>query len=255
MKKKISLLLAFIFCVGHLFAQDYAASEVESPVIRDIINSYAPWTSVEFNGKIKNDLLPISPTVKMYMENGTLIQVSLRAPILGEIGRLEFTPDNILVVNKMKNTYLWESTANLMEMYPGIINDIQSIFLARVTVFGTGQLSDENSNVVEVQQDGNGNWILIPASEGLGGLKYGYLVGPTGRTQALDAIIKGFFDMEILYTYPKNTMKMDVNFNAKNKNVSVEFDFSSVKWGGSKMGDVKLDKYTRMGLKEFISNL
>lgn len=255
MKKTYALIIALLLGLCQAFADDYMPGTNLQPVVQDIIRSYIPWQSAEFNGKLKSDKLPLSPTVKIYMEHDSLIQMSLRAPILGEVGRLELTTSRITVVNRMKRTYFSESTDNLMEMYPGLIGDIQSILLARVTILGDGQLDNDNAALVEVSQDGNGNWILVPQSDGLAGLRYGFVVGGNSRTLALDAIINGFFELEVLYTYANKSMKMDVNVDAKSKKFDATLDFSSVKWGGSKMSDVKLDNYTRTDIKGFLGSL
>lgn len=255
MKKILGLIATLIFSINFASAQDVAVYQNIDPVLQDIIRSYSPWSSVEFNGKLKYEKLPVNPTVKMYMVRDSLIQISVRASLLGEIGRLELTRDHITVVNRMKRTYFKESADNLMEMYPGIIGDIQSIFLARVTVLGQGQLGYDNVEVVSIEEDRDGGWIVIPRSDGISGLRYGYLVGSNSRTQALDAVLKNLFELEVLYSYANKGMTMQINVDAKKKKFNASLEFSSVKWGGSLMSPVKLDNYTRMSLKDFFKSL
>lgn len=254
MKLKVLAILLFFTCLTMKGQSETANMNIE-PVIEDIIRSYQPWTSVEFNGKLRNDKLPISPTVKIYMIKDSLVQISLRAPFVGEVGRLELSSDELLIVNKMKKTYTRESASNLMQMYPGILSDIQSVFLARVTVFGTGQLDYSNFGVVSVQPDKEGGWILIPESSGLAGLTYGYVVGANSRTQVLDALIKGYLELEVAYTYNNRAMQMLIDLNLNNKKIQTEFDFSSVKWGGTIMSPIKLDNYLRLGIKDFLKSI
>lgn len=254
MNRITSLLLAIIISVSGAYAQMSGAGTSIEPVIEDLIRSYMPWQSVEFNGKIKYDKLPVNPTVKMYMECDSLIQISVRAPLVGEVGRLELTRGNITVVNRMKRTFFSESTDNLMDMYPGIISDIQSIFLARVTVLGSGQLGYDNYDTVSVEEDREGNWMVIPQSRGIADLRYGYIVGPNSRTKALEIILKKYFELEVLYSYAGRGLQMQINAKTK-KDFHAELDFSSVKWGGTRMSPVKVDNYTRMSLKDFIKSL
>ena len=233
----------------------YGQPDIE-PAIEDIIRSYAAWQNVEFNGKIRLESLPVTPTVKMYMERDSLIQISLREPLVGEVGRADITPSRVTLVNKLKRTYCSESAAQLMELYPSFISDLQSIFLARVTVLGSGQLGYENFEAVSIEEDGEGGWILVPESKGIADLKYGYVVGPNSRTQALVAELSKIGSLEVLYSYLNGGMQMQIDAQKPGKKkFEVTFDFSSVKWGGSPMAPLNLSNYTRMDAKEFLKSV
>lgn len=69
-----------LLSVAGLRAQDF------TPILNNIINSYTPWTSAEFSGKVKTDKLPVSPTIKMYMVRDSLIQISARCALVGRGG-------------------------------------------------------------------------------------------------------------------------------------------------------------------------
>ena len=99
MKKTLICFLLALTMAVPACAQNFNA------VINDIIDSYMPWQSAEFSGKLKTDKLPVSPNVKIYMVRDSLLQISVRAPLLGEVGRLNLTHDEVLVVNKMKKIY------------------------------------------------------------------------------------------------------------------------------------------------------
>ncbi len=229
-----------------------------NPVINDILRSYMPWESAEFSGKLKSDLLPLSPTVKIYMEHDSLLQLSLRAPLVGEVGRLSITPQEMICVNKMKRVYCRESSANLMEMYPSLITDLQNILLARVTLLGEGGLSEATAEKFDVDEDGEGHWLLLPQTDpGVVPFNYGYIVGANSRTLVMMATIAGKGSLEVTYSYPGNgmTMKFDVMKKGKSKAVSGALEFNSVKWGGTKMPDIKLGSYDKVSLKDFFANL
>lgn len=237
-------------------AQQTGTQDYIDPVIEDIIRSYLPWQSAEFSGKLRYDKLPLSPAVKMYMVRDSLLQISVRAPLLGEIGRLDLTRDELTVVNKMKRTYCRESAEKLMEIYPGLIGDIQSVFLARVTVLGSGELDHENFEAVSVEEDREGGWMLIPATgNGIVDLNYGFLVGPGSRTRALVAALADKGTLQIAYSYADRGEQMQIEFEGKGRKFEATLDFSSVKWGGSEMPPVRLDNYKRQSIKEFISSI
>lgn len=232
-------------------AQDF------TPVINDIIASYTPWSSAEFSGKLKTDKLPVSPTVKMYMVRDSLLQISVRAPLIGEVGRLNLTRDELLVVNKLKKVYCQEQCGELFEMYPSVLSDIQSLFLGRVAVLGQGELSEINMDIVSIDDDGQGSWILVPRTHpGAIPFNYGYLVGANSRTHALVGTIPGKGSLEIRYGYQNRGEQMDITLDRGNgRQFGAELDFTSVKWGGSEIAPVKLGTYRRVGLKEFINSV
>lgn len=250
MKKYLCLILMIVAAVAPAFAQtDY------NPVIDNIARSYAPWESAEFSGKIKTSRLPVSPTVKIFMVRDSLIQISLRAPLLGEVGRVNMTTDTIVAVNKMNRTYVKEPTANLLDIYPNLIGDIQSLLLARVVVLGHGELKTEHSAIVEVEDDREGGYILIPfVEDNLAKFSYGYLIGSNSRTRALVADLPGSARLELTYGYRKG-LQIGVDFERKGKKTEADIDFSTVRWGGKALSPLNLINYRRVSAKEFISSI
>lgn len=251
MKKTLICLLLALTMAMPVCAQNFNA------VINDIIDSYMPWQSAEFSGKLKTDKLPLSPTVKIYMVRDSLLQISVRAPLLGEVGRLNLTRDEVLVVNKMKKIYCREPAEKLFDIYLSFLPDIQSVLLARIVILGSGELGMENSTAVEVDDDGEGNWLVVPQTEpGAIPFNYGYLVGAGSRTKALVATVPGKGSLEIQYTYLNRGMQMQIALDRdKGKNFEAQLDFSSVRWGGSEMVQLKLGNYTKVSVKDFIGSL
>lgn len=252
MKRILSLLVIFTALIG-ANAKDSRGANID-PALDDLIRSYMPWQSAEFSGKLRMDGLGISPTVKMYMVYDSLIQVSVRVPLLGEVGRLELSCSEILIVNKMKHTYCKESTDNLMRSYPTVIQDLQSLFLARVTVLGAGQLGLQNYNIVDLEKPNGDTFRIIPSTDGVAELSYWYEVGSNGRTQLLNFELQGIANGEVKYSYENRGMDMDILFVQKGKRREIDLDFSTVKWGGSKMSAINLSGYKRQDIKTFINS-
>lgn len=253
----IAVLTSLVLCLFSGFG--VSAQNVPGPVLSNIIRSYTPWKSAEFSGKVKADKLPLSPTVKIYMVRDSLVQISLRAPLIGEVGRIELTQTTVLAVNKYHRNYACESAQNLMEIYPSVLSDLQSLLLARVFVPGGGELSAENCEVFETGEAGGGNWWLVPAdTESVGpySLNYGFVVSPKGRTLAMTAEVGTQYGADVVYDYPGSGEEISITpiVNGVNKS-EITLDFNSVKWGGKKMDPVRTDKYERVSLKDFIKRL
>ena len=254
MKRIYCYISLLIFAFAAVCAQ---VPEPESVAPGDIVALYDEWHDVEFSGKLSMEKLPVSPTVKIYMVRDSLIQISARVPLMGEIGRVTLTPGRLLLVNKYKKTYCEENAVNLMEMYPSAIADLQSLLLARVVIFGQGQLGPENAESVEVQEMDNGNYIIIPHTDaGVVPFNYGYVVSPSMRTLATLLNVAGKASLELQYAYKNRGMQIDALYdNMKGKKTRVQLDFNSVKWGGREMPPVKTGGYRKLGLKEFFQNL
>lgn len=254
MKKIFILTIVLVAGVLGMKAQTSQLPDID-PVLENIIRSYSPWYSVEFNGKLKNDNLPIAPTIKIFMIKDSLIQISARVPIMGEIGRLDVTPSRMVLVNRMKKTYVEENTSGFLQKHPDLISDIQNMLLARVTLFGQGPLSYENAAMVEIEQVPEGGWVLVPLTSDWSDLSYGYVIAPNNRTVAFESLVKGMIELGIQYTYSNSSMKMEINATVQNKKFDCELDFSSVKWGGTAMSPLKLDGYQKLGIKDFMKSL
>lgn len=250
MRKTISILLVLVAALTAV-AQDF------TPVLNDIIASYAPWTSAEFSGKLRTDKLPVTPTVKMYMVRDSLLQISVRAPLLGEVGRLNLTKDELLIVNKMKKVYCQESPDRVFELYPSLLEDLQSLFLARVVVLGDGELDGDNVATVDIEEDGADSWLVLPQTDpGVVPFEYGYLVSANSRTRALMAFMGDKGSLTVVYSYKNGGMTMDINLNRKNHNdFTGQLEFSSVKWGGTEMASPRVSAYRKVGIKEFLSSV
>jgi hypothetical protein len=225
-----------------------------------ILPNYTDWSNVEFSGKLVYKKLPINPTVKIYMERNTLMQISIRAPFVGEVGRIELTPDSLLAINKMGKTYCRESLSAVESVLPNAISYLQNLFLARVSVMGSGELSESNAAGMCFIDDEQGGWLIVPTSceedTILSLPTYGYAVSSNGRTSAmmLNLEIKNIM-ATVQYTYANSSMDIDLSVSLPSKEIDASLDFDSVKWGGSRMSEISLtNKYKKLGIKEFVKS-
>lgn len=231
-----------------------------TPDFGRILSMYQDWNTVEFSGKLKYGDLPLTPTVKMYMQRDSLIQISVRAPFVGEVGRLQITPSEITAVNKLKKTYCIETMEKVKEYYPAAIADFQSLFLGRVVLFGNGELSENNYNLFYTEPTETGGWVFMPDDDNdLEIAGYGWLLYPSGRAQALmvsipvkDILIQLDFDYQnrgeqLTFTYTQAS-------SDRVKTITGLLEFNSVKWGGKPMSTVNMANYKKLSIKSFISS-
>ena len=74
MKKFLLIFSLLLFSTSAMIAADDNAD----PFLHNLADSYKEWHNVEFSGKLHCSLLPLSPSVKIYMEKDSLIQISVR---------------------------------------------------------------------------------------------------------------------------------------------------------------------------------
>jgi len=248
------LSVADMSTVGEVAAGDCGGANTAT---EDIVIAYPEWHNVEFSGKLAADKLPLKPTIKIYMVRDSLIQLSARVPLMGEVARVTMTPRHLEIVNRYKKTYCEENADGMNDLYPSGLSDLQSFLLARAVVLGQGEVHGEVADMADVHRMDNGNIILVPRTEpGLVPFSYGYLLSPSLRTLATLVNIAGKASLELQYTYEDRGMRIDALYdNMKGKSYNVQLDFNTVRWGGREMQPVRTSGYTKLSLKEFIKNL
>lgn len=131
-------------------------------VVDSITSRYSNWGRVSISGKLNTDLLPVSATVKIYMEKDKLLLISVAAPLVGEAARIEMDKDKLLIVNKLNKTYSEIEVENIDMVYPGGMSDLQSLILGRVTLMNHGALRKLNASDVDVYDINPQNWVVMP---------------------------------------------------------------------------------------------
>ncbi len=124
-----------------------------------IANYDADWTDLSMQGKLSFDGLPMSVSVKLYMKRGESVILSARAPIFGEVARVEICPDSIVLINKHTRTYNVQSLTGLNVDAKTYLCDLQDILLGQVAFPGNGRLTPE----IAAQSQ----WIDLPTDDAL----------------------------------------------------------------------------------------
>lgn len=131
-------------------------------VIDSITADYYDWDTVSLSGKLSADFLPISPSLKIYMEKDRLIIMSVSAPLMGEVARIEIDENEVLAVYKMKNKYSSMGLEQISAICPGGLSSLQDLILGRITLMGGGQLKREDAASLEIYPTNSDYWLLLP---------------------------------------------------------------------------------------------
>lgn len=167
-KNILRYILALLLPVTAVMARGQEAEPLplgglqKKEIVENITTGYNNWDKISVSGKLSSDLLPLSPSVKIYMERGTLVVMSISAPLLGEVARIEMDRDFLLVVNKFANTYTTASMEEIEPMCPGGLDALQNMLLARVNILGKGELTRKLAGDIEIYDQEGTDWLLLP---------------------------------------------------------------------------------------------
>lgn len=275
MKHIISIILlalaAAVPATIHAQNPEPLSKKERKEVVKSITSDYIAWHKAGWTGKLKSDMLPLSPTIKVYMERGSLILISVRAPLVGEVVRIEADKDQLLLVNKMKKCYTplsLKGKENWLAMG-------QSLLLGRMVVVGSGELSASDSNHLTIYDMGgdtssDAGYLIVPESP-WDSISYGYSAGSDGRiTNAMLNVLKSAVESlsgsgvavesaeyvtlaEANVEWRGSKAVADISANWDNKVYGIEIVSDGVEYGVKGFERIQLgDKYRRVSLAEVI---
>ena len=270
-----AILLIFLFSFFYLSAQDYVShslppdsiSETEtvySPILEieeetDSITlpEYESWEVAKIEGKLKMQGLPLSPSVKIFMQKDSLIDISIRAPFVGEAGRLVVTPDSVLAVNKMNKTYVSEGIADLMKFYPGGISDIQDLLLARFFLPGFDVMESDLDELIDIYYDDN-QFNVIPKGDAIiPGVIYGYVVDEVFNPLWMVIIPEDRYDIELdaQYIYELQGYDLILSFIEGSKKLEMTLELKNPQWKGEQPKPIDINKkFRRLSFSDFLKS-
>lgn len=227
-------------------------------VIDSLTLGWPEWQTAGINGKLKMAGLPVSPSVRIYMERGKSILISLRAPLVGEVGRAEINDSVALVVNKMGKIYVEEPLAKILSFYPGGISDLQDLLLGHMVFPGSGRLSRDIAADVDVFAAEDGSVVVVPGADMLlPGINYGYTVIPAEGMMTLIAMPEGGDDTvgQLDYTFFENGCDLAFKFISPKKNYRLTLELDNPDWSARPIDPISLNgKYTRVDIDKFMKS-
>ena len=126
--------------------------------------------TLEYKGK------SVSVPGQLRMRRGEVVRIQLQLPLLGsEVGRLEFTPDYVLVVDRIHREYVKAAYSDLDFLRANGLDyhTLEALFWNRLFIPGHAELSDEDMQRFDVSpQQGNAN---IPVKLKAGAISYSWI--------------------------------------------------------------------------------
>lgn len=237
----------------------WAANDADGQAfMKALADSYTPWRSVELNGKLHMERLPLSPSVRIYMERGSKLYISVRAPLLGEVGRLEIDGTQLTAANRMKRVWVREDIGEAVgTTLPIKIEDVQDLFLARVFLTDYGTLSTQNMGMCNVYDESDCR-LLVPLTQPAGGsVRYGYTFDFQQRMQDLYVTtVSENYAALVEYTYEGKKTALGFNIQLKNKTYEADLTLDEPKWNPSKaMQAIEIsDSWSRVDIRTFLKS-
>lgn len=274
MKKLLVILGLVVLGVGIGAAKKQKATqetvEVVDIVVTDVPDTtsfeiewpdYAPWTVVNLEGKMKMKGLPLSPTVKIFMKRGQLVNMSLRAPFIGEVGRLDLTPDGITIINKMNKTYVEEEfkKSGLMINEVLSINDLQDLLLGRFFIPGHDVMKEDLDELVEIFYEDDQFNVIPKKKAEIPGVRYGFAVDESFNPTLLVVmpLESSSKDLEVSAEYIRKLSGYDLTFAYAegSRGYEMTLELKNPVWNGDAPKAIDLGKYRKVSFQEFMRSM
>lgn len=214
------------------------------------------WEVVSIDGKLRMEGLPLSPTVKIFMQKDSLIDISLRAPFIGEAGRLIVTPDSAIVINKMKKVWAtvpFSDVPNAPVTFG--IEMLQEMILGHFFLPGIDVEAVDLDDYVDVYYGEEGQYNIIPKGEAeIPGIKYGFVVDEEFNPLML-VVLPEEKEMEIdlMYTYKSKGYDIQANYYDDSRSLEALLELKDPEWkGAAPKGMVPDKKYRKVSLSDFM---
>lgn len=219
---------------------------------------YSPWEKVSLEGKLRMKGLPVSPSVKIYMEKGNLIDLSFRAPLVGEAMRIEITPDSVSAVNKLNKTYIKEANPlNLQENKTGSrgICEIQDLLLGRFFLPGIDINNVNLDYYIDVFSNNSGQFNVIPKGKAeLEGISYGFVVDNYFNPLMLVVLARNA-EVDAVYNYSQSGYNIEFTYNDGRHLMTPVLELKNPQWNIGKSDRLRIDKkYRKVDITQFINN-
>ncbi len=223
------------------------------------------WQTVCISGKLSTDMLPVRPTMKIYMVRDSLLRAQLSVPILGEMARAEATPSTLRLYNKGGKVYFEKSLDEVSKAMGQNVSlgNIQDLLLGRPFTPGYPEF---NCTVEDLEYD---------TSQDAWWLKYEYPEFNVSTALMLDtegrilyALCARFLhDMTasdanpetsavIGFSYPGRKTRIEFELTSGNKLTQVTYEYGAPDWTPSPIRPLNINNGWRRvnTFREFVKS-
>lgn len=256
MRRVIYAIIMMCGCIA-LHAQQPLSKQDGLMQLAEIYSGYRDWQSVELSGKMSLRGLPLRPNVKIYMLRNSRILVSVSAPFVGEVGRVDITKDSVIMINKAKKEYCAEKFTDFKAYVPTALEGLQDVFLGRVFDAGSGTLSQSTAESFAVYDAGDDHLLLVGGDiDPTLGVAYGFSMAPDRALETLLASFPGDGQVQVDYS-GKASGGSDVYISlvSDKLNFRVELSLGQPKWEAVPFSTTVINpRFNRVGIKEFLKS-
>ena len=244
---------AYAGCDTAVAPEAIAANELIASATAGIIGSYpAEWAQLSMQGKLKVDGLPVNPNIKIYMDRGKSILLSARAPILGEVARIEICKDSITFINKHTRRYFSADLSRVFSANPSLIADIQDILLGQVAYPGHGRLTEDLAALTEWSLTPEGLLMLFPSGQlQHSEAEYGFLVDPDSFRLSVFALMLPQSEtiVDLHYLYGPAGYTLQLTSDNKKQRLGGELQLSSPDFNPTPLTPTDTRRYVKSDIK------
>ncbi len=248
---------------GNLTTTVTSAPATQQERAQAIASSHSSWTTMQTSGSIKlGGSKSFSSSINVRMNHGTAIAISLR-PMLGiEVGRLVFTGDSVIVVDRVHRQYIAENVALFTNGLPATVGTLQDIFLGRAFIVGEGTYDTSRADHATATS-ATGKCVLEPNTR-VTGFKYDFTydednnilafnITPEGATQTVYSV--DYSDVKSTQA-GKVAHTVGVAGTIKGKPLNFTLSYKDISWGGQVKIDTSIpDGYKRADISSISSIL
>lgn len=173
----------------------------EKRAIDDILDNEFDFRSISTKGnlelKVGDSGRRIGANYKIIKDS--IMQVSVRVPILGEAFRLDLTPDKIVIIDRLKGQYASERFADSKALKSVDLNYYNLQSLLTNSLFVPGKKEVERSDYSKFKININDNMLMLQAA-GKPDLMYSFAVDASEKIISL-LVTKKSLDNTLQFTY------------------------------------------------------
>lgn len=179
----------------------YTKNWNEKNAIDDVLNNTFDFKSISTKGNLE---LKIGESGKRVGANykiikDSIMQVSVRVPILGEAFRVDFTPDRVVIIDRLKGLYASERFADSKALKSIDLNyyNLQALLTNSLFIPGEKEVKKKDYSKFKINA---GNDMLMLQTAGKPDLMYSFAVDASEKIISL-LVTKKSLDNTLQFTY------------------------------------------------------